>query len=726
MLVGAVTVVGERWAGAVTTFTVTKTADTADGTCDSDCSLREAADAASVTSGASEIDFAVNGTFPITLGAIVLTAEITVNGNGRADTVLDGGNSTRVFATDTDPVTLQHLTIENGETVPAGAALASNGGGSVNLVDCLVTGNVLDASFISNGGAIATGGSVNVTDSTFSDNHAISGPGNTGIGGAIAGAAVTVTNSTFTGNSAGSAGGAFAGGTVTVTSSTFDGNTANGNVANPGDPAGGGAILGGGPVLVNNGSTFTNNTATASSGGAIANFGTTAADTVTIDASTIGGSGGNGNTAGVNGGGVSTAAGAVTLRNGASVIGNTATSNGGGVDSAGAFDATDATVSGNTSSANGGGLDTPAGVTLQNSHVSDNHVTGLSGGGMAAAGPVTIAASTVDGNDAVTAGGGIASSGLVRVDGSTVNGNHVTGGGGSGGGIVSSGGVTLRNGAEVDDNVVPGSGGGIGTDGSVDASGSQVNGNQAAGGVGGGIQVSGQTLSLVDMEIRGNTAENLGGAFLSGTGSNTATITRTTIADNTASKVVGGLGIEDVTFDVSASTLSGNTAAGHLCRWVGHFERCRRHDHQLDVRGQLHCRCGWRNCRQRSERQHDDLVRHHGRQHESDRRGLAGRVGVGCRSRLDLLVEHRRQLRRRDHRLRIQPDLWRCGQLHVRRVERCGRRGPRLARARGRRAGHDCDDGARRRQPGRGSRRERVPAAVNRSARCDASARIGM
>ena len=38
-----------------TTFPVTKTADTNDGTCDPDCSLREAIDAASTNPGADDV-----------------------------------------------------------------------------------------------------------------------------------------------------------------------------------------------------------------------------------------------------------------------------------------------------------------------------------------------------------------------------------------------------------------------------------------------------------------------------------------------------------------------------------------------------------------------------------------------------------------------------------------------------------------------------------------------
>src|SRR5262245_17974033 len=45
------------------TFTVTKIADTNDGTCNADCSLREAINAANATAGTNTINFSVTGTF---------------------------------------------------------------------------------------------------------------------------------------------------------------------------------------------------------------------------------------------------------------------------------------------------------------------------------------------------------------------------------------------------------------------------------------------------------------------------------------------------------------------------------------------------------------------------------------------------------------------------------------------------------------------------------------
>ena len=70
--------------GAATTFTVTKTADTADGTCDADCSLREAITAANANAGTDTIAFAIPGGGPHTISPTSALPTIT-------DPVIIGG-----------------------------------------------------------------------------------------------------------------------------------------------------------------------------------------------------------------------------------------------------------------------------------------------------------------------------------------------------------------------------------------------------------------------------------------------------------------------------------------------------------------------------------------------------------------------------------------------------------------------------------------------------------
>src|SRR6266404_7516418 len=73
----------------VTTFVVTKSADTNDGVCNADCSLREAVAAANALSGADIITFNmgvgagfVQSPINLTLGEIVITGDLTINGPG--------------------------------------------------------------------------------------------------------------------------------------------------------------------------------------------------------------------------------------------------------------------------------------------------------------------------------------------------------------------------------------------------------------------------------------------------------------------------------------------------------------------------------------------------------------------------------------------------------------------------------------------------------------------
>src|SRR5947207_8442939 len=93
---------GTAWvAAAQTTFTVTKTADTNDGVCDSDCSLREAIRAANAAAGADTISIPA-GTYTLSLsgsddtanlGDLDVTGPLTINGAGQANTIIQAGTT---------------------------------------------------------------------------------------------------------------------------------------------------------------------------------------------------------------------------------------------------------------------------------------------------------------------------------------------------------------------------------------------------------------------------------------------------------------------------------------------------------------------------------------------------------------------------------------------------------------------------------------------------------
>ncbi len=241
------------------TFVVTKTADTADGTCDADCSLREAIIAANAAAGDDTITVPA-GTYTLTIagtdenvaatGDLDLTSNITINGAGAGSTIIDGGALDRVFhVTGDDTVNISGVTVRNG-------SVAGGGGGLRN-----------------------DGGTLTITNSTVSGNSATGG--NHGGGLRNQSGAVTISNSTFSGNSATTGGGLFngLGYTVTISNSTFSGNSAtSGN---------GGGINNQGTVTISN-STFSDNSASASGGG-INNNGTATLKNTIVANSTTGG-----------------------------------------------------------------------------------------------------------------------------------------------------------------------------------------------------------------------------------------------------------------------------------------------------------------------------------------------------------------------------------------------------------------------------------------------------
>ncbi|HUN58678.1 MAG TPA: right-handed parallel beta-helix repeat-containing protein [Candidatus Binataceae bacterium] len=227
-------------AGEAATITVNSLADPgASGI----CVLRDAITAANTETavngcaagtGNDTIVFSVTGTITLTKG-ILPTIEKTLTIQGPADNppaiAVSGANEYEVMFLDFGAtLNLGYLTIENGNV--------SDGVG---------------------GGVLNSGGTLTVTNSTFSDNSAGDGGG-----GIYSAGKLSVTNSTFNSNngSDSSGGGIYNYGTATVAKSTFDNNSADY----------GGGIENVGTASVNN-STFVGNTATEEYGGGIDNEG---------------------------------------------------------------------------------------------------------------------------------------------------------------------------------------------------------------------------------------------------------------------------------------------------------------------------------------------------------------------------------------------------------------------------------------------------------------------
>ncbi|MFO0999944.1 MAG: CSLREA domain-containing protein [Planctomycetaceae bacterium] len=197
-------------------------------------SLREAILLANTVAGANTITFAnaTNGQ-PIdlsSLGRFEISETLTINGNGAANTIIDGGQSTNgIFLVQSSAgnVTFSGLTLRNG--------LASDSGGAI--------------SFLSNG-------VLTINQSTLSGNSNSSGSGGSRQGGAIfAVGAVTINQSTLSGNSRSrnsvSQGGAiFAYGAVTINQSTLSGHSSSSGDSSNIACSQGGAIFAVGAVTI--------------------------------------------------------------------------------------------------------------------------------------------------------------------------------------------------------------------------------------------------------------------------------------------------------------------------------------------------------------------------------------------------------------------------------------------------------------------------------------------
>ena len=243
-------------------------------------------------------------------GTKTISSDTTIDGGGVI--TISGGHSVRVFSVNIGVTfTVQNLTIANGNSA------SGDGGGIYNGGTLMVTNSTFSGNSAANtGGGISNNGIGTVTNSTFSGNGARSGGGifnNYSYGGML-----TVTNATFSGNSVGNdGGGIYNGGTLTITTSTFSGNSAN----NGGGIWSGSTYTDG--LTVTNG-TFAGNSASGSGGGIFNYY-----FALTVINSTYAG-----NSAGKDGGGIHTTGiwsnGTVTVTN-STFAGNSASGNGGGI-----------------------------------------------------------------------------------------------------------------------------------------------------------------------------------------------------------------------------------------------------------------------------------------------------------------------------------------------------------------------------------------------------------
>jgi hypothetical protein len=393
-------------------------------------------------------------------GLPVISTQIAIEGRGatieRSDT--DGTPQFRIlYVASAGDISIDELTIRNGDAGDTGA-----------------------------GGIYNDGGTVVLNDSTVADNHALNA------GGIYNGGLLTLTDSTVSGNSATNNGGGMvhSGIGADLTGSTVSGNTANQ----------GGGILNYNTLYLDD--SFVSGNHADQDGGGILSY-----DTVTLDNSTVGD-----NSAGRDGGGIFNYQ-LVTLT-GSTVSSNTAGNDGGGILNQAELELIDSTVNDNSASGVGGGIWSRYYLALTGSTVRDNQA-GSSGGGIQNEGAATLIGSIISGNDSGNDGGGIlCRNGETTLIDSTVSGNTSAS---TGGGIsrLSDKPMRVEN-CTIVDNEAVGPGGGIFNEGHsptdpLEVINSTIAGNRAV--ESGGLAVDVGPVTIVNSTLTGNTATAQGGGI---------------------------------------------------------------------------------------------------------------------------------------------------------------------------------------------------------------------
>ena len=221
-----------------TTITVTNTNDSGPG------SLRQALE--DVNDG-DTIDFAITGTITLESGELLVDKSITISAPGADTLVVDGNANSRVFRISAgQTVTISGLTIRNGHSTgvfpDVGGAGIYNDHAALTVDSCTFTGNTVDISGFSAGGAIFNDGldgaaTLTISNSTLSSNSAGDGGGIYNAGQNDGSVIVAVSNSTLSGNTALNFGGGMESVGLFVNSIvvTFANSTLTANAASDGD-----------------------------------------------------------------------------------------------------------------------------------------------------------------------------------------------------------------------------------------------------------------------------------------------------------------------------------------------------------------------------------------------------------------------------------------------------------------------------------------------------------
>lgn len=220
---------------------VTKTADTFDGICDQDCSLRDAVVAANIAPGTSVIVLGP-GVHALAIagagedgggtGDLDIAGQVVILGAGARKTILDGGGLDRVLDVQRKgSLKIHDVTVRNGRALPDSLGEASGGGirvrGELRLTRSVIESNRADGA---GGGIWAVFSRITVRASTISNNE--SGY----FGGGLAAGLADLDNVTISGNRAAEQAGGFF---IPIHAARLSHVTITGNSA----PVGGGIVV---------------------------------------------------------------------------------------------------------------------------------------------------------------------------------------------------------------------------------------------------------------------------------------------------------------------------------------------------------------------------------------------------------------------------------------------------------------------------------------------------
>ena len=425
------------------TLTVNSLNDTDDGHCTvSNCTLREAINAANAASAADLIRFSINGT--INLGSVLpaITSaggDLTVDGAGHSLTI-SGQDAHRVFYVQSGAdLTLQNLEIHDGYVYEGGGILNQ---GALTILDSELVGNRAE----NHGGAIYNSGTLSLTNTNFTSNEAVFGSG-----GAlyIDDGTVAIDDCLFQLNDAALSGGAIYNnyespgheGDLTIVGTNFNVNSATnvngGAIYNAGDldidrasfgynsaEDYGGALYNYRGYLHISSTAFAYNSSEVSSGGALYVY--QASDFSYIEDSAF-----MGNDAHLDGGGFYLTYPRLSFMN-TEFSENWADRNGGaGYNIAGELNLIDCNIESNHADQDGGGIYNHEDMTISRSAFLDNQALGDGGGVYHSTGSVysIIDSTTFHGNDA-DQGGGIFSDASLSIRNCTFSSNSADPGGG--------------------------------------------------------------------------------------------------------------------------------------------------------------------------------------------------------------------------------------------------------------------------------------------------------